>query len=203
VYARLKHLNKPIVCSVPSGNFGNLMGGLLAKHMGLPINKFIAANNDNRVFYDYLFTGDFQAKPSVVTISNAMDVGNPSNFERVMDLYNGDRDKLAELVTGYTFNDAQTREAITSVYQKSGYTMDPHGAVAYLGLADYLKTNPDSTGVFLGTAHPAKFLDVVKPLISNEINIPKRLESIMNRKKQSVKLSANFDEFQQYLLSNS
>ncbi|GJM27660.1 MAG: threonine synthase [Cyclobacteriaceae bacterium] len=201
VFARLKHLNKPIICSVPSGNFGNLMGGLLAKRMGLPIHQFIAANNANRVFYDYLQTGEFQAKPSVATISNAMDVGNPSNFERVMDLYNNDWESLAELVKGYTFNDSETRKAISRVYQESGYLMDPHGAVAYLGLGESLKDNPNTVGVFLGTAHPAKFFEVVKPLIPDEVEIPERLESIISRQKQSIKLSSDYRELKQYLLS--
>jgi len=199
-YARLKQLGKPLVCAVPSGNFGNLMGGLLANKMGLPIHQFIAANNANRVFYDFLQTGEFHAKPSVFTISNAMDVGNPSNFERIMNLFGENKESLDKLVTGYTFNDAETAKAISSLYQQTGYILDPHGAVAYLGLQRYLDTQPGLVGVFLGTAHPAKFIDVVNPLISENVNIPERLKKILDRPKHSIRMSSRFEDLKQYLL---
>ncbi len=201
-YAKLKHLNTPIVCSVPSGNFGNLMGGLLAKRMGLPIHRFIAANNENKIFFDYLLSGEFQPKPSVATISNAMDVGNPSNFARIVDLYNHDLKELCKHVLGYTFGDENTKNAISQVYKKTGYIMDPHGAVGYLGLQEYYKVDSASVGVFLGTAHPAKFLNVVEPLVSEPIVIPDRLSEVLSQKKHSISLSSSFDEFKDYLLAN-
>ncbi len=200
-YAKLKHLNRPIICSVPSGNFGNLMGGLLAKRMGLPIDHFIAANNDNRVFYDYLKSAKYHAKPSVETISNAMDVGNPSNFVRVMDLFHQDHHSVCKEITGYTFNDDETRTEIAKVYSDTGYILDPHGAVGHLGLKQYLSKNPESIGVFLGTAHPAKFLDVVQPLISEPVIIPDQLKAVLSKQKKATMLAASFKEFKEYLLS--
>ena len=200
-YAQLKHLNRPMVCSVPSGNFGNLMGGLLAQKMGLPIDHFIVANNKNKVFYNYLKSGSFQAQPSIETISNAMDVGNPSNFVRVMDLFNHDYNSLCKTITGYTFNDDQTRSAISKVYQNSRYIMDPHGAVGYLALEKYLHSNPQAVGVFLGTAHPAKFIDVVQPLVAEPIEIPDQLKQVLNRQKMATLLPATFDELKRFLLS--
>jgi len=201
-YARLEKLGKPIVCSVPSGNFGNLMGGLLARRMGLPIKRFIAANNANRVFYDYLISGDFKPRPSIDTISNAMDVGNPSNFERVIDLFQGSRELLEEYITGFTFDDSQTRASISEVYHKCGYIMDPHGAVGYLGLQEYFKTDSQATGVFLATAHPAKFLNEVQPLIAQKIVVPERLAQVLKREKKAVQLSASFGDLKQFLLSD-
>lgn len=201
VYAKLRHLDQPIVCSVPSGNFGNLTAGLLAKKMGLPIHRFIASNNDNKVFFDYLLSGNFIPRPSISTISNAMDVGNPSNFDRIMDLYQKDRERLTQQVNGFTFSDAQTSAAISQVHQETGYIMDPHGAVGYLGLQEYFKVDPDAVGVFLGTAHPAKFLDVVKPLVSDRIEIPARLKKALESEKRSIRLSSNYNELKDYLRS--
>ena len=200
-YARLKYLQKPIVCSVPSGNFGNLMGGLLAKRMGLPIWKFIAGNNDNKVFFEYLETGEFEPRPSIETISNAMDVGYPSNFVRIMDLYQSNQESLKKDVQGFTFTDDQTREIITRVYQEHGYILDPHGAIGYLGLREFLNIHPEAVGVFLGTAHPAKFLDVVTPLVSEKVEIPARLKEVLNRPKHSIPLSSEYKVFKDYLLS--
>ena len=202
VYAKLKLLNIPIVCSVPSGNFGNLTGGLLAKKMGLPIHRFIASNNDNKVFFDYLLSGEFQPKPSVATISNAMDVGNPSNFARIVDLYSYDLNNLTNHVFGFTFSDEKTRSIISEVYNRTGYIMDPHGAVGYLGLQEYYKVDSNSVGVFLGTAHPAKFLDVVDPLVSKPVIIPDRLKEVLNQKSQSISMPSSFDQFKDYLLAN-
>ncbi len=201
-YAKLKHLNIPVVCSVPSGNFGNLMGGLLAKKMGLPIHRFVAANNENKVFFDYLLSGKFHPKPSVATISNAMDVGNPSNFSRIVDLYDHDLKALSEHVHGFTFSDEKTRRVISHIYKKTGYIMDPHGAVGYLGLQEYRRVDSGSVGVFLGTAHPAKFLDVVGPLVSESVVIPERLSKVLKQIKQSIPLSSSFGEFKDYLLAN-
>ena len=201
VYAKLKHLQKPIVCSVPSGNFGNLMGGLLAKRMGLPIWKFIAGNNNNKVFFEYLKTGEFQPQPSIETISNAMDVGYPSNFIRIKDLYLDNLEALKKDVHGFTFNDDQTRAIISKVYQDQGYILDPHGAIGYLGLQEFLGKHPEVVGAFLGTAHPAKFLDVVTPLVSRKIEIPGRLQQVLNRPKHSIQLSSEYAVFKDYLLS--
>jgi threonine synthase len=202
VYAKLKHLQKPIVCSVPSGNFGNLMGGLLAKRMGLPIDKFVASNNENKVFYQYLQSGVFNPVSSVETISNAMDVGNPSNFARVMELYHHNLDELSKHVIGFTFSDDQTKAAIKKVYSETGYLMDPHGAVGYLGLMEFIKIDPNIVGVFLGTAHPAKFLDVVRSLVPDDIQIPARLRQVLGRTKNSVLLSSDYQQFKEYLSSN-
>ena len=202
-YAKLKHLQKPVVCSVPSGNFGNLMGGLLAKRMGLPIWKFIAANNDNKVFYEYLKSGEFRPRPSIETISNAMDVGYPSNFVRIKDLYFNNLDSLKNDVHAFTFSDDQTRGIITKVHQHQGYILDPHGAIGYLGLQEFLKIHPEVVGAFLGTAHPAKFLDVVTPLVSENVDIPDRLQEVLNRPKHSIQLSSEYAVFKDYLLSHS
>jgi len=198
-YARLKKLEQPLVCSVPSGNFGNLMGGLIAKKMGLPIHRFIASNNQNRVFFDYLMSGEFHPKPSIATISNAMDVGNPSNFDRIMSLFNRNLNEIAKHIHGFTFNDEQTREIISHIFEKKGYLMDPHGAVGYLGLQEYRKLDSEFTGVFLGTAHPVKFRDVVEPLVSVTIDIPDRLQMVLVKDKQAISLSSDFDDFKNYL----
>ena len=201
VFARLKQLEKPVVCSVPSGNFGNLMGGLLAKRMGLPIWKFVASNNDNRVFFDYLSSGEFQPRPSIETISNAMDVGYPSNFSRIKDLYRNSLEFIKRDVSGFTFSDDQTRDTISRVYQETGYILDPHGAIGFLGLSEFMKQHRGTVGAFLGTAHPAKFGDVVNPLVSGKVEIPTRLEQILMREKHSIELTPDYSEFKEYLLS--
>ena len=170
--------------------------------MGLPIHRFIASNNDNKVFFDYLSSGEFQPKPSVATISNAMDVGNPSNFARIVDLYSYDLKNLTNHVFGFTFSDEKTRSIISEVYNRTGYIMDPHGAVGYLGLQEYYKVDSNSVGVFLGTAHPAKFLDVVDPLVSKPVIIPDRLKEVLNQKSQSISMPSSFDQFKDYLLAN-
>ena len=189
------------MCSVPSGNFGNLTGGLIAKTMGLPIHKFIASNNQNKVFFDYLMSGEFLPKPSIATISNAMDVGNPSNFDRIMSLFERNLNEVNKHVHGFTFNDEQTREIISRIYEKEGYLMDPHGAVGYLGLQEYSKLDSEFLGVFLGTAHPVKFRDVVEPLVSTTIDIPDRLQLVLGQEKQAISLSSDFDDFKDYLKS--
>ncbi len=202
MYARLKHLGQTLACSVPSGNFGNLMGGLLAKRMGLPIERYVASNNANKVFYEFLRTQIFEAKPSVTTVSNAMDVGNPSNFVRILDLYSHDLQALSKDVVGYTFDDVATKEVIAKVYNKYEYILDPHGAVGYLGLKEYLKNSPNTIGVFLGTAHPVKFLDVVQPLIPYQIPIPRTLQEILKKRKQSQLMDNSFSDLKSYLLSH-
>ena len=171
-YAQLKargEADEVVVC-VPSGNFGNITAGLIAQRMGLPIKRFIAANNANDIFYKYLQTGEYAPKASVQTIANAMDVGDPSNFARVLDLYGGSHEAIASMISGATFTDAQIAEAMKVCYDSTGYVLDPHGACGYLALKQLLK--PSETGVFLETAHPAKFRDTVSQIIGKEIEIP-------------------------------
>lgn len=197
-YAQLKS-TKPVVFAVPSGNFGNLTAGLLAKRMGLPIEKFVAATNINDVVPDYLVNGKFTPRPSVQTISNAMDVGNPSNFARMLDLFNHDFESLSEEIAGYSYSDAETRTIMKQVYEKQGYILDPHGAVGYLGLTKFMNNNPGYTGVFLETAHPAKFANVVEDALQTRIDFPARLQKFMQGEKKSVVISAMFDEFKHLL----
>ena len=197
-YAQLKN-NKPVVFAVPSGNFGNLTAGLLAKRMGLPIDRFVAATNVNDVIPLYLKTGEFNPRPSIQTISNAMDVGNPSNFARMLDLFNHDFAELSKQIRGYAFSDEHTREAMKKIYAKSNYQADPHGAVGYLGLTRFMKDNPGYTGVFLETAHPAKFKDVVEEALQTQIEVPERLQAFMKGEKKSVLISSDFKEFKELL----
>jgi threonine synthase len=198
-YAQVMDFKKPVVISVPSGNFGNLTAGLMAKKMGLGINKFVAATNINDVVPEYLKTKIFEPRASKQTISNAMDVGNPSNFARMIDLYSSDFEKLSTDVTGYFYTDKQTREVMKLVYNQSGYIMDPHGAIGYLGLKDFLKSNPGYTGVFLETAHPTKFKDVVEEAIDNKIELPQKLREFMKGKKQSISITSDFVTFKKLL----
>ncbi len=197
-YAQLKD-NGPVVFAVPSGNFGNLTAGLLAQRMGLPIKQFVAATNANDVVPEYLATKIFRARPSVQTISNAMDVGNPSNFARMLDLFNQDFDNFSKLIAGYSFTDDETRAAMKQVYTKHGYITDPHGAVGYLGLKQFLKESPDYTGVFLETAHPAKFADVVEEALQTQIEVPERLQKFMRGEKKAVLISSDFGSFKEVI----
>jgi len=194
-WSQLKNKNKSVVFSVPSGNFGNLTAGLIAKRMGLPVDKFIAATNINKIVPDFFASKIFTPVSSVSTISNAMDVGNPSNFPRMYELYGNDFDGLSEDVVSYYFNDEETRKAMREVYRSGNYVMDPHGAVGYLGLKKYHKEHGNITGVFLETAHPAKFREVVEETIQDEIKLPKRLEEFMTGEKLSIKISAQFNDF--------
>jgi threonine synthase len=200
-YAQAKKLGKKVVFSVPSGNFGNICGGLIAKKMGLPIEMFIASTNLNDIMPTYIKTGIFTAKPSVATISNAMDVGNPSNYPRVIELYNKDIEALRKDIIGKVYTDAETAAAVKSVYQATGYVMDPHGAVGYLGLKEYFKeSGMDATGIFLATAHPAKFIEVVNDIIEKDVEIPARLQEVANKKKESIVIENDFEELKSYLL---
>ena len=180
---QLNQIGKPIVVSVPSGNFGNLTAEIIAKRMGAPISQFVAATNRNDVVPEYLQTGNFKPRPSVSTISNAMDVGNPSNFSRMLELYDHDVQKMRNEIYGVSFSDKETREAISSVFEQYDYIMDTHGAVAYLGLIDFIKNSSKPVGVFLETAHPAKFSDEVERVIGNPIPMPDRLSQYLERKK--------------------
>ena len=198
-YSQLK--GKPLVVSVPSGNFGNLCGGLIAKQMGLPIAKFIACTNINDVVPEYLDTGTFTPRPSKVTIANAMDVGNPSNFARLNEFYAGDVNKMRADITGKYYTDDQIKVIVKSVYDQYGYTMDPHGAIAYMGLMDYLSDSKlDANGVFLETAHPGKFFEDVEAIIGAKVNMPKSLVEVLSKEKQSIKIKNDFASLKEFLL---
>ncbi len=183
-----------VVVSVPSGNFGNLTAGLLAKRMGLPIHRFVAATNANDIVPKYLQTGRFEPRASVATCSNAMDVGNPSNFARMMDLYGNDREKLSNDVAAYVLNDSDTKTAIAEVLKTAGYWLDPHGAVGYLALKKHLNQEP-ATGIFLETAHPAKFIEVVEEATGEKVTVPEALGILADKKQLSRKIAANYPDF--------
>ncbi len=199
-YARLKAQGKAdnLVVCVPSGNFGNITAGLFAREMGLPIKRFIAANNANDVFYEYLQTGKYNPRASVQTIANAMDVGNPSNFARILDMCDADVEKVRSLVSGTTFSDEQIRETMAACFKSNGYVLDPHGACGYRALKEGL--NDGETGVFLETAHPAKFKETVEGVIGSTVEIPERLAAFMKGEKQSVQLPKDFASFKQFLM---
>lgn len=201
-YAQLQQRNqtdKDLVVSVPSGNFGNITAALIGKRMGLPIKRFIAANNRNDIFYQYLLTGKYEPKPSIATIANAMDVGDPSNFARVLDLYGHSHSRICSEISGCTYTDEQISETLAYCYKAHGYLLDPHGAVAYRSLIEQLK--PGETGVFVETAHPAKFKDTVESIIGDSITVPDRLQKFMQGTKQTVKMPSGFNSFKKYLLS--
>jgi threonine synthase len=199
-YSRLVKESENLVFCVPSGNYGNLCGGLLAKHMGVPISRFIAASNSNDIVPKYLETSEFKPKASIQTISNAMDVGNPSNFARMMDLYQNDYQKITQDIKGISFDDEATRSLIKEVYENHQYLMCPHTAIGYGGLRRYLKE--DETGVFLSTAHPCKFKDIVDELIPVEVEIPLRLRKIIERKKQALSMTTEYVDFKAFLLKS-
>lgn len=202
-YAQLakQKLANNVVFSVPSGNLGNLTAGLFAKRMGLPVSRFIAANNRNDVFYNYLKSGDYKPGPSVQTIANAMDVGAPSNFDRILDLYAHSHKAITNDISGYRFSDEKIREAIHNVHKTSGYLLDPHGACAYLALKKDKRDN--ETGIFLATAHPAKFKETVESCIGKTIEIPEGLKAFMKGEKQSLPLSTDFNLFKKALINLS
>ncbi len=191
----------PVVFSIPSGNFGNLTAGLIAKKMGLPIFKLLAATNVNNIVPHYLHSGNFIPKTSIPTISNAMDVGNPSNFSRILDIYCSTWNNITNDVEGFSFNDNQTRECIKRIYSKFNYILDPHTAISYLSFEEFIKVNYNVTGIIMETAHPSKFLNEVEPLIEKKINIPERLSSLRYKKKTSFKLNNNFELFKTLLFN--
>ncbi len=199
-YAQLKKQGKAdnIVFCVPSGNFGNITAGLFGKHMGLPVKRFIAANNSNDIFYQYLQTGEFNPRASVATIANAMDVGNPSNFARILDLYGESHANISAEVSGAAYSDEQIRETVRAAYHSTGYILDPHGACGFRALQEGLQEG--ETGVFLETAHPAKFLDTVESIIDEKVEIPAKLRKFMDGTKQSIPMGTSFEEFKQFLL---
>ena len=194
--ARQGKADELVVC-VPSGNFGNITAGLFAHRMGLPIKRFVAANNRNDVFLEYLQTGVYTPRPSVATLANAMDVGNPSNFARIIDLYS--YEQICTLISGYRYTDEQIAEAIRRCYAETGYLLDPHGACGYQALEATLR--PGETGVFLETAHPAKFKGTVDQILGADIEIPAKLRAFMAGQKQSIELSKDFEGFKRFLLA--
>lgn len=212
-YAQLKRLgvletnhkpqtSKPqsnLVVCVPSGNFGNITAGLFGWKMGLPVKHFIAANNANDVFFNYLQTGEYHPEASKQTLANAMDVGAPSNFARIIDLYNNDWKAIKNDISGATYPDNRIRETMKACYNETGYVLDPHGACGYQALKEQLK--PEEVGVFLETAHPAKFKEKVDDILGTDIAIPERLQAFMRGKKQSVEMPNDFSAFKEYLLN--
>ena len=199
-YAQLKKAGKAnnLVICVPSGNFGNITAGLFGKRMGLPVKRFIAANNRNDIFYQYLQTAKYNPCPSVATIANAMDVGDPSNFARILALYENSHEAISAEISGATYTDEQIRETIKKIYQGTGYLLDPHGACGYRALEEGLQE--DEVGIFLETAHPAKFLDTVEGIIDDKVEIPTKLQEFMKGTKQSIEMSKDFESFKAYLL---
>lgn len=200
-YKQLKHKYKNIVFSVPSGNFGNVCAGMMAQQLGLPIKHFVASNNENNVVTEYLKTEYYDPKPSVQTISNAMDVGNPSNFVRIQEIYKNDFNLLQNNLSSFSFSDAETKKAMLEIYNEYGYVADPHGAVGYLGAKAFLKTNPESHCVFLETAHSTKFLDVVEAVIKTKVELPEQIQSVMNKAKSSIRVK-DYDDLKVFLKSN-
>ena len=200
-YARMKEQGKAdnLVMCVPSGNFGNICAALFGHEMGLPIKHFIAANNANDIFFKYLQTGKYEPKASKQTLANAMDVGDPSNFARIYDLYGKSHERITALISGATYNDDQIRETMRQCYQETGYILDPHGACGYQALAEGLAA--DETGVFCETAHPAKFKEKVDEIVGIDVAIPDRLAAFMKGTKQSVPMTKDFADFKKYLLT--
>ncbi len=203
-YAQLDRIGKAgeLVFSVPSGNFGNITAGLFAHIMGLPVKRFIAANNRNDVFLEYLQTATYNPRPSVQTIANAMDVGDPSNFARILDLFGNDADthkKVSSLISGYRYTNEQIAATMQQVFKETGYILDPHGACGYQALTDN-KLSASETGVFLETAHPAKFKETVDEILNSDIEIPAKLQAFMKGEKQSLELDKGFETFKAYLL---
>lgn len=200
-YRSLKNKNKKLVFSVPSGNFGNICAGVMAQQMGLPIDHFIASTNSNDSVPRYLKTGNFEPLQTIQTISNAMDVGNPSNFIRIQKIFNNDIFRMKKIISGYSYSDIETKKSLIEIYKKNGYIADPHGAVGFLGLKEYLnKQNKDHYGVFLETAHPVKFIDSVEKILKLKVQIPNRLKSTLSKKKSCIPIK-DFSELKSYLLN--
>ncbi|MBG6129691.1 threonine synthase [Aquimarina sp. EL_43] len=197
-YKQVKHKKKGIVFSVPSGNFGNICAGIVAHKLGLPVKQFVASTNINDTVVRYLETSEYQPKPSKATISNAMDVGNPSNFIRIQQLFNHSFAELKNNFSAYSFNDDQTRETMKMIYDETGYIADPHGAVGYLGLKKYEVTN-DQYGIFLETAHPVKFLNIVEETLDTTIEIPNQIQKVMGKEKHSIMVNS-YEKLKEFLL---
>lgn len=198
-YKQLKSLDKKLVFSVPSGNYGNICAGMMAQKLGLPIHHFVAGTNENDIVPEYLKTGIYTAKPSVATISNAMDVGDPSNFIRIQKIHNNDDATLKQHLSAYRYSDTETEAAMIQLYKTQNYIADPHGAIGYLALKKYQEQHPDTYGVFLETAHPCKFLDVIPKNIVDKVEIPQVIKAIMDKQKESTVLSS-YEALKEYLL---
>ena len=204
--SHLSPLTSQLVMCVPSGNFGNICSALFGHKMGLPVKRFVAANNANDIFYNYLQTGQYNPKPSKQTLANAMDVGDPSNFARIINLYslNGKlsaeetHQQITSLISGATYSDDQIKETMRKCYAETGYILDPHGACGYRALEEQLK--PGEIGVFCETAHPAKFKEKVDEILGLDIEIPERLQAFMKGKKQSIEMSKDFEDFKKFLM---
>ena len=202
-YAQLKQIvnckssNSKFVCCVPSGNFGNICSALFGKRMGLPISRFIAANNANDIFYKYIQTGKYDPKPSVQTIANAMDVGDPSNFARILDLYGKSHEAICKDISGATYTDEQIAETMRQCLAETGYQLDPHGACGYRALQEGLREG--EVGFFIETAHPAKFKQTVDSICGSDVAIPERLQAFMKGTKQSIPMSKDYDSFKAFL----
>ena len=204
-YARLKESgaisDKELVFSVPSGNLGNITAGLVAREMGLPVAKFILANNSNNVVFEYLTTGKYETRPSVETLANAMDVGAPSNFARILDLYNHSHKTISGIIKGTWYSDNEIRNIVKNVYKETGYLCDPHGACGFQALKDHISEN--QVGVFLETAHPAKFMETMEDIIGEgNLALPEKLAAFMKGKKEKITLGKEYDKFRNYLISN-
>ncbi|MDV7139272.1 threonine synthase [Maribacter sp. TH_r10] len=198
-YKQLKSKGKELVFSVPSGNFGNICAGMVAQRLGMPVKHFIAATNVNDTVPEFMETGEYKPKPSSATISNAMDVGDPSNFIRIRHLHNDDFEALKANLSSYPFTDEETKKAMLDIYKTSDYIADPHGAVGYLGIQKYRKDHPETFGVFLETAHPVKFLDVVEETIGQTLELPTQIKKVMGKEKTSIKIG-KYEELKSYLL---
>lgn len=198
-YKQAKSKGKEIVFSVPSGNFGNICAGMVAQKLGMPVKHFVASTNVNNVVPKFMQKGIYEPMPSIATISNAMDVGDPSNFVRIRHLYQDDLATLQESLSSYSFTDQETKTAMKEVYAQTGYVMDPHGAVGYLGLKEFQKTHPNTFGIFLETAHPVKFLDVVEETLGLSLEIPAQIQKVMDKEKHSI-LIKTYEDLKSYLL---
>lgn len=201
-YKQLKQQGKELVFSVPSGNFGNICAGMLAHKLGLPVKHFIASTNINDTVPVYMETQKYQPKASKQTISNAMDVGNPSNFIRIQNLFDNDFNALSKLFTSQSYTDKQTLKTIRSIYEHSAYVADPHGAVGYLGLKKYQETNPEVLGIFLETAHPVKFLETVEDALPIKLTIPDQINAVIDKQKHSISISS-YEDLKHYLNSRN
>ncbi|QCW99409.1 threonine synthase [Aggregatimonas sangjinii] len=199
-YKQVKSQGKEIVFSVPSGNFGNICAGLVAQKLGMPVKHFVASTNVNDTVPEFMKTGKYLPKPSTATISNAMDVGDPSNFIRIRHLFADNFQALTEQLSSFAFTDEQTREAMKTIYSSSRYITDPHGAVGYLGLKKYQETNPEVYGIFLETAHPVKFLDVVEATIPEKLAIPSQIQRVMGKTKKSIRIKT-YEDLKKFLFN--
>ena len=200
-YKQAKATGKEIVFSVPSGNFGNVCAGMVAQRLGMPVSHFIAATNVNDTVPEYMRTKEYEPKPSTATISNAMDVGDPSNFIRIRQLFQNNFEALEKTFSSYAFDDTATKKALKEIYDINGYIADPHGAVGYLGLKKYQEKYPTTYGIFLETAHPVKFLDIVEQTLNEKLDIPPQIKKVMNKNKKSIKI-ATYSQLKEFLLSS-